>query len=526
VADRRLLLNGNSFRLGVSGSGKSMSAKEEIVQIALATEDDILILDPESEFGHLTRALGGEVIQISAASDTHINALDMDKEYGDDRNPIIAKSEFVLSLFEQLAGSLTAAEKSILGRCTELLYKPYLDRGCTGTPPTLKDFYRLLKMQPETEAQGLALSSELFITGTLNTFARHTNVNTRARIIDYDIRELGESSITVQQAVEQLTGEYRDELEHISDTVPHDRQEIEANDDVYYIRWQDVLAVFSSRVSGAEDGAPVAALDETRLDELREILWDMNEVSYTTREETVEVPAQNANTEASRDTASESTANDSGAESQESNEADTTTITQTVLTIHLTHKTPEEMQTAYNFTARQAEYLPLLQDPEYETLWAELLGGFAAGSSEILMPDTTHTPTGTLQWPLPIPGSITSPFGYRTDPLTGETSYHDGTDIAVPESTPILADADGTVTVANALDSWGGSYGYYVQIDHSSGLQTLYAHCSQICVTQGQQVQAGQVIAYVGHTGRATGNHLHFEVRENGERVDAMSYYQ
>lgn len=192
VADRRLLLNGNSFRLGVSGSGKSMSAKEEIVQIALATEDDILILDPESEFGHLTRALGGEVIQISAASDTHINALDMDKEYGDDRNPIIAKSEFVLSLFEQLAGSLTAAEKSILGRCTELLYKPYLDRGCTGTPPTLKDFYRLLKMQPETEAQGLALSSELFITGTLNTFARHTNVNTRARIIDYDIRELGE----------------------------------------------------------------------------------------------------------------------------------------------------------------------------------------------------------------------------------------------------------------------------------------------------------------------------------------------
>ena len=96
-----------------------------------------------------------------------------------------------------------------------------------------------------------------------------------------------ESSITVQQAVEQLTGEYRDELEHISDTVPHDRQEIEANDDVYYIRWQDVLAVFSSRVSGAEDGAPVAALDETRLDELREILWDMNEVSYTTREETV-----------------------------------------------------------------------------------------------------------------------------------------------------------------------------------------------------------------------------------------------
>ena len=194
VADRRLLLNGNSFRLGVSGSGKSMSAKEEIVQIALATEDDILILDPESEFGHLTRALGGEVIQISAASDTHINALDMDRAYGDERNPIVSKSEFVLSLFEQLIGDgmVTAKEKSILGRCTEQVYLPYIRNGYKGTPPTLQDFYRLLQMQPEPEAQGLALSSELFITGTLNTFARHTNVDTQARIIAYDIRELGE----------------------------------------------------------------------------------------------------------------------------------------------------------------------------------------------------------------------------------------------------------------------------------------------------------------------------------------------
>ena len=188
------LRTGNSFRLGVSGSGKSMSAKEELVQIALATEDDILILDPESEFGHLTRALGGEVIQISATSDTHINALDMDRSYGDERNPIVAKSEFVLSLYEQLVGSgqVTAKEKSILGRCTELVYQPYIRNGYQGTPPTLRDFYRLLKLQPEPEAQGLALASELFITGTLNTFAKYTNVDTQARIIDYDIRELGE----------------------------------------------------------------------------------------------------------------------------------------------------------------------------------------------------------------------------------------------------------------------------------------------------------------------------------------------
>ena len=134
VADRRLLLNGNSFRLGVSGSGKSMSAKEEIVQIALSTEDDILILDPESEFGYLTEALGGEVIRISATSDTHINALDMDRAYGDERNPIVSKSEFVLSLFEQLIGDgmVTAKEKSILGRCTEQVYLPYIRNGYKG----------------------------------------------------------------------------------------------------------------------------------------------------------------------------------------------------------------------------------------------------------------------------------------------------------------------------------------------------------------------------------------------------------
>ena len=185
---------GRVLYLGVSGSGKSMSAKEEIVQIALSTEDDILILDPESEFGYLTEALGGEVIRISATSDTHINALDMDRAYGDERNPIVSKSEFVLSLFEQLIGDgmVTAKEKSILGRCTEQVYLPYIRNGYKGTPPTLQDFYRLLQMQPEPEAQGLALASELFITGTLNTFAQRTNVDTNARIIDYDIRELGE----------------------------------------------------------------------------------------------------------------------------------------------------------------------------------------------------------------------------------------------------------------------------------------------------------------------------------------------
>ena len=199
VADRRKLLNGNSFRLGVSGSGKSFSAKEEIVSIALATGDDILILDPESEFGTLTESLGGEVIRISASSDTHLNAMDMDGAYGDERNPLIEKSEFILSLFEQLigAGGVSAKEKSILDRCTYDVYREYQANRFQGEPPTLRELYHALLSQPEPEARGLALSSELFITGSLNTFAQHTNVNTKARILCYDIRELGEQLICI-----------------------------------------------------------------------------------------------------------------------------------------------------------------------------------------------------------------------------------------------------------------------------------------------------------------------------------------
>ena len=311
-----------------------------------------------------------------------------------------------------------------------------------------------------------------------------------------------ENAVTVQEAVETLTGEYRDRLEEISNTIQHDRQDIVANDDVYFIRWQDVLAVFSSYVSGDEFGSSVASLEEEQVDKLREIMWEMNEVDYSTHPETITI-----------DTTDE-----------DGNQA-TAEITETVLVIELTHKTPDEMAADYHFSTRQNTYLQLLQDSRYEELWAELLGGFAPGEGEVMAPDGTRVPTGTLQWPLPVAGTITSQFGHRVDPITGEVSSHTGTDIACAEGTPILAAADGTVTVANGLDSWGGSYGYYIQIDHGGGLETLYAHCSSICVTTGQQVQTGQVIGYVGHTGRATGNHLHLEVLINKTRADSMSFF-
>ena len=346
-------------------------------------------------------------------------------------------------------------------------------------------------------AAGISVALSIIIVISLVAF-----VSGSAYGIFFAANAPNENAVTVQEAVETLTAEYRNRLEEISDTVQHDRQDITANDDVYYIRWQDVLAVFSSYVAGSEQGAPVAALTKNQVDKLREIMWAMNAVDYSTRAETAVIETTDKN-----------------------GKVTTTEITETVLVISLTHKTPDEMAADYHFTTRQNTYLQLLQDPQYEELWAELLGGFEQGGGEVMSPDGTRAPTGTLQWPLPVAGTITSQFGHRVDPITGEVSSHTGTDIACAEGTPILAAADGTVTVANSLDSWGGSYGYYIQIDHGGGLETLYAHCSSICVTTDQQVQAGQVIGYVGHTGRATGSHLHLEVHVNGSRTDAMRYF-
>ena len=346
-------------------------------------------------------------------------------------------------------------------------------------------------------AAGISVALSIIIVISLVAF-----VSGSAYGIFFAANAPNENAVTVQEAVETLTAEYRNRLEEISDTVQHDRQDITANDDVYYIRWQDVLAVFSSYVAGSEQGAPVAALTKNQVDKLREIMWAMNAVDYSTRAETAVIETTDKN-----------------------GKVTTTEITETVLVISLTHKTPDEMAADYHFTTRQNTYLQLLQDPQYEELWAELLGGFEQGGGEVMSPDGTRAPTGTLQWSLPVAGTITSQFGHRVDPITGEVSSHTGTDIACAEGTPILAAADGTVTVANSLDSWGGSYGYYIQIDHGGGLETLYAHCSSICVTNGQQVQAGQVIGYVGHTGRATGSHLHLEVHVNGSRTDAMRYF-
>ena len=203
IADRKQLLNGNGFVLGVSGSGKSFTAKREITALALSTQDDILIIDPESEYRPLVEGLGGEVVEISATSSNHINAMEMEQGYGEGENPVVLKSEFLLSLCEQSvgAGKLSAKEKSIIDRCTAQCYHDYVRDGCQGQAPTLQDFHAELLRQPEAEARDVALDLELFTEGSLNTFAKPTNVDMSSRIACYDIRKLGKQLLSMGMLV-------------------------------------------------------------------------------------------------------------------------------------------------------------------------------------------------------------------------------------------------------------------------------------------------------------------------------------
>lgn len=203
IANRKLLLNGNSFILGVSGSGKSFTAKREIVNQILASDDDIILIDPEREYSSLVRAMGGEIIHISATSPNHINAMDMNRDYGDGANPVILKSEFVLSLCEQLIGgqNLGAKQKSLIDRCTAGVYRKYLQSNYRDNPPTLQDFHAELLKQSEPEAQEIALAIELFTSGSLNTFAKPTNVDVNNRLICYDILDLGKQLLPIGMLV-------------------------------------------------------------------------------------------------------------------------------------------------------------------------------------------------------------------------------------------------------------------------------------------------------------------------------------
>lgn len=203
IVNRKFLLNGNCFILGVSGSGKSFTAKEEMVNLLLSTNADVMIIDPEREYSALVEAMGGQVVELSAKSKNHINCLDINKEYADGASPLALKAEFVLSLFEQVMGKdgIGAIKKSIIDRCLASVYKNYIKRNYTGKVPTLVELCNELRKQPEPEATELATAMELFASGSHSTFAQKTNVNIENRLICYDILELGSQLMPIGMLV-------------------------------------------------------------------------------------------------------------------------------------------------------------------------------------------------------------------------------------------------------------------------------------------------------------------------------------
>ena len=194
ICDRKRLISPHGFYLGVSGSGKSMAMKSTITNVTLGTEDDIIIIDAEREYGPLVRALGGEVVEISPYSPHHISPLDMGEGYGEDENPVALKSEVITSILEQQmgAGRITGSHKSIIDRCTANIYRPFLKSKGKLPPPLLTDWRMEVLKQTDPEAREIALAAELITEGSLNVFAHPTNVDLENRIVSIDLYEMGE----------------------------------------------------------------------------------------------------------------------------------------------------------------------------------------------------------------------------------------------------------------------------------------------------------------------------------------------
>jgi type IV secretory pathway VirB4 component len=230
MADRRLLKNPNGLFLGTPGSGKSFSAKREIVNVFLMTDDDIYIADPESEYFPIVERLGGQVVKLSPASAQYLNPMDINPDYADEEDPLTLKSDFILSLCELIVGGkdgLSPVEKTIIDRCVRLVYRDYLTNPDPARMPVLEDLYDLLRSQSEPEARSVATALEIYVTGSLNVFNHRTNVDVTNRIVCFDLKELGKglkkiamlilqdavwNRVTANRAARRTTWFYIDEM--------------------------------------------------------------------------------------------------------------------------------------------------------------------------------------------------------------------------------------------------------------------------------------------------------------------------
>ena len=230
MVDRKLLKNPNGLILGTPGSGKSFSAKREIANVFLVTDDDIIICDPEAEYGPLVEHLHGQVIKISPTSTDYINPMDLNLNYSEEENPLSLKSDFILSLCELIVGGkegLQPVEKTIIDRCVRMVYRDYLNDPCPEKMPILEDLYNELRRQEEKEAQYIATALEIYVTGSLNVFNHRTNVDVHSRVVAYDIKELGKqlkkigmlivqdqvwNRVTVNREAHKSTRYYIDEM--------------------------------------------------------------------------------------------------------------------------------------------------------------------------------------------------------------------------------------------------------------------------------------------------------------------------